>query len=252
MVKKPNVKIPAIQIIRAVVFLFLGFVIFVSYARTRDFMMSSPLFTVQDVLIDSSIQFIDVAELRRLKGRNIFKVDINKLQARIQAQYPQISQLRVVREFPDRIKVLAKKREPVFQVPLKGKFLLVDVEGVAMYFSPKPFDLPVVTGALGGQTKIVPGAPLTSKNVAWAVDLLRGFKQRRHTAPIKVTSIDMTSLNKIDIILSQTMHLIIDQDDTAATLDTLDMLAAQRKIDYKKVKYIDLRFNEPVLGGELK
>ncbi len=250
MVKKPNVKIPAIQIIRAIVFLFIGFVLFLCYSRTMDFMTSSPLFAVNDILIESSIQFIDVAELRRLKGRNIFKVDINKLSSRIQSQYPQISQLRVVREFPDRIKVLAKKREALFQLPYKGKFLLVDGEGVAMYYVPKIVDLPLVQGAMGASTKVVLGAALPSKNVTWAAALLRGFKERPQTARIKVTSVDMASLNKIDVLLSQTMHLIIDQDNFSAKLDTLAMLAAQRKIDYTKVKYIDLRFNEPVLGGD--
>src|SRR5258708_5029325 len=110
MAKKSNVNIPAIQIIRIIVFLFIGFICIISYNKTIEFLTTSPLFAVRDVLIDTSIQFIDVDQLRRLKGQNIFKVDIAKLHARIKAQYPQISQLRVMRQLPDRIKVLAKKR----------------------------------------------------------------------------------------------------------------------------------------------
>src|SRR5690348_777953 len=125
MAKKSSVNIPAIQVIRIIVFLFLGFIIFLAYSKTVEFLTDSELFRVQDVLIDKSIQFIDVAELRRLKGRNIFKVDIAKLQTKIKAQYPQIAELRVIRELPDRVKVLAKKREGLFQIAVRGKYLLV-------------------------------------------------------------------------------------------------------------------------------
>ena len=248
MAKKSSVNIPAIQIIRVIVFLFIGLMLFCAYAKTESFLTASDLFEVRDVLIDRSIQFIDVADLRRLKGRNMFKVDIAKLQGRIKAQYPQIAELRVIREFPDRIKVLAKKRQGLFQVPHKGKFLLVDTEGVAMYYTPALLNLPMVQGALGN-IKVVQGAPLTSKNTGLAVAILQGFKAHLRTARLKVTSLDLRNLSKIDVTLAEALHIILDQDNYPTKLDMLDMLLAQRKIDFAQVKYIDLRFNEPVLGA---
>ena len=159
MAKKSNVNIPVIQIIRVIVFLFIGYILFIAYIKVYDFMTASELFAVQEVVVDSSIQFIDVSDLRRLKGRNIFKVDIAQLQAKIKAQYPQIAQLRVIKELPNRIKVLAQKRDALFQTPWRGKILLVDGKGVAMYYISGSVDLPVVQGALLGHTKVILGTP---------------------------------------------------------------------------------------------
>jgi cell division septal protein FtsQ len=249
MAKKSNVNIPAIQIIRIIVFLIIGLSLFLAYTKTKSLLTDSDMFQVRDVLIDRSIQFIDVAELRSLKGRNIFKIDIRKLETKIRAKYPQIAQLRVIRELPDRIKVLAKNREALYQVPLKGKFLLVDGEGVAMYYTPQLPEFPVVQGAIGN-VKVIQGAAIASKKVALATSMVQAFKTRPRIARLKVTALDLNNLSKISVSIGENLQIILDQENYATKLDMLDMLLAQRKIDFTQVKYVDLRFNEPVLGAQ--
>ncbi|MDE2027601.1 MAG: FtsQ-type POTRA domain-containing protein, partial [Candidatus Omnitrophica bacterium] len=146
MAKKSSVNISPIAIIRVIVFLFIGFVVFTGYVNAVDFLTSSPLFSVKDVLIDRSIQFIDLRTLRDMKGANIFEVDIDKLDRQIRRRYPYIAELRVVRQLPDRILVLAKKRDPLMQIYYKKKYLQLDTEGVALYYTLQPADLPLVFG----------------------------------------------------------------------------------------------------------
>lgn len=251
MAKKSGVNIPAIQVIRLIVFLFIGFVCFIAYSRTMDFLLTSPVFAVRDVVIDASIQFIDLSDLRRLKGRNIFKTDIRRLQERIRSQYPQIAQLRVVRELPDRIKISAKKREVLFQMGGKKGGILVDSEGVAMPFVPGIAEVPVVQGALEPKSRVVLGAALKSKPVMVAIDILQGLKRRPNSGRLKVLSVDVANLSKIDVAVAG-LHVILDEDNYAARLDMLEMLLAQKKINFSQVKYIDLRFNEPVLGENIE
>lgn len=248
MAKRSNVNISPIAIIRLIVFIFLGLVIFGIYTRANDFLTKSPLFAVQDVVIDTSIQFIDTAELRRLKGRNIFSIDITKLHNRLKSQYPQIAQLRVMRQLPNRIMVLAKKRDGLFTAAHRSKTLLVDTEGVAMYYPTAPVDLPRVTGALGNQSRVLLGAPLADKNVAVTVQLLQAFRSKPHLARLKVMSVDVSNLSKIEMGFNGGFRVIVDQDGFLPKLDVLDMLVAQRKIDFIRTRYVDLRFNEPVLG----
>ena len=93
------------------------------------------MFEIKDVMIDRSIGFIDLRALKDLKGTNIFKVDIKKIDRQIAQRYPYIAQLRVVRQLPDRILILAKKREPLMQIYYKKKYLLLDTEGVALYYT---------------------------------------------------------------------------------------------------------------------
>lgn len=247
MAKKSNISIPGIAVIRSIVFLLIGLTIYFIYVNTADFLTESDIFTVHDVVIDKSIQFIDVAELKRLKGHNIFKVDIARLQAKIKAQYPQIAQLQVMRELPDRIKVLAKKRDVIFQAVVHGKSLLVDTEGVGMYFSKEAVDVPLVIGLVSQSAKIVLGAPLAAKSTGLAVTLIRTFKARPVLSGLKVVSLDISNLSKIEITLAQGVHIILDQDNYAAKLDLLAAMLEQKKIMLAQLKYLDLRFNEPVL-----
>jgi hypothetical protein len=60
MAKKSGVKISTIAVIRTIVFLFIGFVLFTGYVDAVDFLTNSPLFEIKDVMIDRSIQFIDL------------------------------------------------------------------------------------------------------------------------------------------------------------------------------------------------
>ncbi len=248
MAKKSSVNIPAIQIIRIIVFLFLGFLAFAGYSKAVEFLTTSELFDVHDVAIDASLQFVDISDLQRLKGRNIFKVDIRRLHNRIKSQYPQVSDLTVRRELPDRLRISAKKREALFQTFHKGKTLLVDADGVAMYYISGVIDLPMVQRALPSAAKVTPGGSLPQGSIALAVRIIRGLKSRPHTAPVKLLSVNMANLSKIDVAFNG-LHVILDQDNYTSKLDMLEMLLAQKKIDFAQVKYVDLRFNEPVMGA---
>lgn len=236
MPRKSSVNIPAIQVIRIIVFLFLGLLAFFVYARTADFLTRSPLFAVKDVVIDASIQFIDTAELKKLKGRNIFMVDLMKIQKRLQSQYPQIDQLRVMRELPDRIKVLARRRDALFQVPVKSKILLVDTLGMGMYYVSGPVDLPLVKTAA------------TVKQLKSARDIITQFKARPHLQGFKIMFLDLSNPSKVELGLHPSWRVIMDQEGYETKMEVLDMLVNQKKVDIHTIKYVDLRFHEPVLG----
>lgn len=251
MVKKSNINISAITVIRTIVFLLIGIIAFSAYTQTVEFLTTSSIFNVQEVLIDSSIQFIDVRALKQLKGSNIFQVDLKKLQRQIANQYPQISQLRVMRQLPHQIKVLAKKREAIAQVRLKNRFLIVDTEGVSLSYSPQPLALPVVSGVVLDKTRVVLGALVKNKELAIAVNILHEFKMRPRLIKLNVSSVDVFNLSKIDLSVSPLAHILLDQDQTVAKIDMLEMLLAQNRVDFNKVKYIDVRFKEPIIAENI-
>ncbi|MBF0504713.1 MAG: FtsQ-type POTRA domain-containing protein [Candidatus Omnitrophica bacterium] len=248
MAKKSGVNISMISVLRVIVFLIIGYVVFSGYVLALDFLTNSPLFEVKDVMIDRSIQFIDLRVLKQLKGSNIFKVDIKKIDRQISQEYPYISQLRVVRQLPDRIMILAKKREPLLQIYFKGRFLLVDREGVALYYSAGSAVLPQVQGIPLERTRVVLGTHIRSKELKAAVDILNMFGLSVNLKRWKIMSMEVGNLSKIDLAFGDNKHVILDQDDTKDKIDLLQMLIAGNKIDLNKVKYIDLRFKEPVIA----
>ncbi len=251
MAKKTSINISAVTVIRLIIFLLIGLIAFNAYARTVEFLTTSPMFAVKDVLIDASIQFIDTQELRQLQGRNMFKISLKRLEKQIAFQYPQIAQLRIVREWPDRIKVLAKKRDTLGQIALKGKYLLVDTEGVALYYVPQALGLPQIKGIMMSRSNIVLGALLKGKEIEIAAQVLNTFRLSPVLGKIIVNSIDVGNLSKIDVTIAATVHVLVDQDDLSGKLRVLEMLLSQNKIDFHKVQYIDVRFKEPVIAEQV-
>jgi cell division septal protein FtsQ len=251
MAKKSNVKISKIAVIRTIVFLFIGFVLFTGYTNAVEFVTNSPLFQVKDVMVDRSIQFIDMRALRDLKGNNIFRVNIKRVERQISNAYPYISQLRVVRQLPDRILVLAKKRDPLLQLFLKKKYLVVDSEGVALYYTPQPANLPVVSGIPIERGWLFLGRPIEGAEIEKAVDILNSFKSSPYLQHWKIHAVEAGNLSKIDLSVGENMHVILDQDHTQDKIDLLQMLISANKVNLNQVKYIDLRFKEPVIANNI-
>ena len=251
MTKKSSVNISKIAVIRVIVFLFIGLVLFTGYVNAVEFLTSSPLFEVKDVMIDRSLGFIDLRNLKDLNGNNIFKTDINKVERQIAQRYPYISQLRVVRQLPDRILILAQKREPLLQIYYKKKYLLLDTEGVALYFTLQPALLPQVYGIPLNHDGLLLGGQIQGAELSKVVEILNGFKNSQYLRHWRIHAIQAGNLSKIDLLVGENMHVILDQDDTQDKIELLQMLISANKIDLNKVKYIDLRFKEPVIANNI-
>lgn len=247
MAKKSSVNIPTIVVLRIIIFLFIGVVLFWIYSRTSHYLNNAPLFNIKDVMIDQSISFIDHRPLMRLKGQNIFSVDTNKLHRQLSQQYPQISQLRVVKQMPDIIMVLAKKRDVLLQFQVKHRYLVVDTEGVTMFYAPSPLSVPLVKGLALENVRIILGASSNVKEVNLMVDLIRQFKAHPQTSRLKIVAVDASNLSKIQLTVMPNIQIITDQEDIARKIDMLEILLNNGKIKWNQVKYIDLRFKEPII-----
>jgi cell division septal protein FtsQ len=252
MTKKSSVNISKIAVIRVIVFLFIGFAFFTGYVNAVEFLTNSPLFEIKDVMVDRSIGFIDMRSLKDLKGNNIFKIDIKKVDHQITERYPYIAQLRVVRQLPDRILILAKKREPLMQIYFKKKYLVLDAEGVALYYTVQPSSLPQVYGIPIERDWLFLGGHVHGPELSKVVDILNIFKTSPYLRRWRIHAVQAGNLSKIDLFVGENMHVILDQDDTQDKIEVLEMLISANKIDLNKVKYIDLRFKEPVIANNME
>ena len=53
-------------------------------------------------------------------------------------------------------------------------------------------------------------------------------------------------------MLSSDLNIMIDKDGVNRKLKLLPLVLSQNKIDVKEIKYIDLRFQEPLIGKKEK
>ncbi len=63
-----------------------------------------------------------------------------------------------------------------------------------------------------------------------------------------IKDINIENLSKIQLTLSNQLDVIIDRDKVAQKIRVLGVILAQERLDLKEVKYVDLRFKEPIIG----
>ena len=93
------------------------------------------------------------------------------------------------------------------------------------------------------------GGHVRSAELTKVVEILNGFKASSYLKRWRIHNVQAGNLSKIDLLIGENMHVILDQDDTQDKIELLQMLISSNKIDLNKVKYIDLRFKEPVIAN---
>lgn len=209
---------------------------------------TSPVFRVKSVDLSPSLQFIDPAQLARLVGRSMFDIDLPGVQRRIQARYPEIDQPRIIRRFPNRIYVTARKREPFAAMSARRQELVLDDRGVVLSFDGSAdAGLPRIDGVEIFSDAVL-GKPVRRREVAVALTVLKALRDNAQTSRYGVSSVDVSNLSMINVSLSNRVKVIIDRDDIGRKIRTLGILLTDGNLDFNSINYIDLRFREPILG----
>jgi hypothetical protein len=78
------------------------------------------------------------------------------------------------------------------------------------------------------------------------------FKASPYLGRWRIHAVQAGNLSKIDMLVGENMHVILDQDDTQDKIELLQMLISANKINLNQVKYIDLRFKEPVIADNVQ
>lgn len=213
------------------------------------FLNNSEYFDVNTIKIDSSLQFIHKADLASMKGKNIFEIDLKEKQRQLEIKYPQVRDLKIVKRFPNQILVVAKKRKPFVQTELKKTVLTLDDSGVVLSTSSKSNKkLPQIIG-LNKRSDFTLGKPLGGISVQVALKIIRQIDEnQKNFASVYVSDVDVSDLSKIVFHLTNDLEVIIDQDKVEHRIRVLGVILAQNTLELNKVKYVDLRFKEPIVG----
>lgn len=236
--------------IAIVVFLVLG-MLGIAWAAMSSYFRHSRLFLVRNISVAEGLGSLDIPELTRLKGNNIFGIDLGMVEEKIQEKYPQIADLRVLRRFPDEICVLGTHRSAVMAVLMDGRQLSVSVDGffIGAVDRSDGAILPVVKGL--ARQKTLPGTAIEDPNVSIAFQLVDLFRKEQALAALELKGVDLSDTARIVCVVGSDktrFDVVMDKDNLAARVHTLSVIIGRTDIALEEVKYIDLRFNEPVIG----
>ncbi|MDO8662061.1 MAG: cell division protein FtsQ/DivIB [Candidatus Omnitrophota bacterium] len=218
-------------------------------------------FRVKDIVTRDVLS----VDLSYLKGKNIFSLNLPREAASIARVCPDCSRVRLARIMPNRIYVELVRRKALAFLKLY-RFFAVDEDGVIFFSSIQPdgANLPVITGL---ETKVFgpkPGMRCENRELSAALSilkeaartpLLRGYKiQRINVAGIdnitaqiplpqdQITYAGWKALEKKDFL-----EIKFGQGNIRDKVVIMAGLINQEKRNLNNIKYIDLRFNEPVI-----
>ena len=223
-------------------------VVFFSARQAAQALFDSKYFKIKTVEIDRALGFLDKTDFAPLNGKSILGVDVARFQRSLAGKYPQMAQVYIAKKFPNKILVLARKRVPFAQVYIQNKIFLIDDQGSVLFGTPgKGEELPLITG-ISSRRRITTGSVLGGENTQLALSIIKEFKDDHSLSPYVVKKIDVDNLKEIDLHLSSGLKIIVDKTDIERKMDTLALVLARNRLDTELVKYIDMRFKDPILG----
>jgi len=206
------------------------------------------MFKVKEVVRVPTLQYIESRYLKRLVGQNIFDVDLVYVRKRLQAQYPEIDDLKIVRRFPDKILIAARKREPVACLTQGSSLYLIDQEGVVLGApESSPVGLPIISG-VAVYKNVILGKPIRDRHLNVALGIIRDVSRNVGRGGMNVTSVHVGNLSKIEALLENGLRVILDTDRITEKVRQMGLVLGQSSLDLRNYEYIDLRFKEPILG----
>ena len=224
------------------------------FAGVWTFIMKSDYFKVATVEIRSDFINEGVAastsnELLRLYGgKNVFGVNLSNISRSLSAIYPDAKDIVVSLGLPDRIIAKLIFRRPVALVG-DNKYYPIDEEGFVLssinYKSLK--DLPVISG-IDIRRETARRSRKVSRNLGLAIELIKKLKASRFLTSWSVNTVDAGDAKNIVFYLKGGVEVRIGAEDYTNRLKVLDKTLHDTRLLMDRIKYIDLRFKDVVIG----
>jgi len=221
---------------------------------------SSDFFAVRQVIVRNSEKSFDY-----LKGRNIFSLDLNAESRRTALSCPDCRKVRLARILPNCIFVDFLKRKPLALVKFYKDFA-IDEQGILFYPNAaiEEAQLPVIYGL---ETKIFapkPGTRYKRAELDLSLSIIKEFKANKTFQGFTLKRIDVANLESAGFFILLPKQLAdytkpvaqaewigfevrTGESNIKQKMIILGGLVIQARKEWANIKYIDLRFKEPVI-----
>jgi cell division septal protein FtsQ len=248
MARKKQIKIPAPVVKAFLILAFICIIVAVAVTSVSRAFLKADYFKVKSVRIESSLGFINKNDIEKINGKNIFTVDLKVIKRQLSTKYPQMEEIRLVKEYPNQISIEAKKRWPLAQIKFRNKYCTLDNKAVVVAEKTAPDEkLPLIEGIKVGYART--GAAIHSDSLDAALQAISWFNYEKSLGSFKLEKINVGNSSKIYLVIAGRFDVIIDDDDIPQKIKLLGFMLSQSSLKLDEIKYIDLRFKEPVLGS---
>lgn len=219
---------------------------------TYNLLYKSNYFFIKESRIEwlaEPLSKIPYDKLRNTSAReNIFRQDIKKITLDILADCPELKHVKVIRDFPDRLIIKIMPRCPIAQVG-ESSFFLIDEEGVVLTETRDTIEegLPIITGA-GWKLFRKIGQKENGAGALKALLLLKTMDDADFSDSYTLSKIDVSDYRNISFFMENGLEVKIGHANFKERLESLDKTLSTITVNRDEIRYIDLRFDDVVLG----
>ncbi len=213
---------------------------------------NSPTFKLDEVRI-LNIGTISPADAFRFcelrKGENLISLDLVNVQQVIKRKHPEFKEVHVRRVLPNRIEVVLKRRTPIAQVAF-SRYVQIDKDLVILPGSASaPFkNLTVIEGTPVPSEGLFVGVTIRDVVTRKAIKLADIVKRSNILRKHELTKVDIGDPKNISLIVDGDLEIKIGDNHFIERLKILDQTLKTVPLDRVKIRYIDLRFDDVVIG----
>ena len=225
------------------------------FILAKAFLYRSDYFRLRTIEVRSAVSEAGLAPsikydqlLNLYKGRNVFTVNLKSIVRFFEDAYPDSKEISALIVLPDKIVVNIRYRWPA--AFLKGeRNYIIDNEGCALsgiYGNSLKY-LPVIEGV---STRPVDrsGRRFTSNNLKAALQLLTELKKAKFLQKYGVAKINAGDAGNLSFYLAGGTEIRIGSENFSQRLRLLEKTIRDPRLVLDKIAYIDLRFQDPIIG----
>ena len=238
----------ALNTVVIIIFLVIVIMLGKAYLYRSDYFRLRRVEIKETFLDQRSLIAIKSRILSSYKMKSVFDLNLKAIAQTIQNTYPDAKEIAVTLALPDKLVVSLKLRRPV-AVVRADRLYPVDEEGVILPVT-DPVSLkwvPVVEGVQirpeDRKAKLI-----TSKNLKVAIGLLRNIKDMKVITDYGIDSVDTRDLSNISFYLRNGIEIRIGSENFGERLTVLAKTLKDPRMLMDRIKYIDLRFGDAVIG----
>lgn len=214
--------------------------------------VNSPTFQLQEVKVLNAgtltpEQAFKFCELQR--GENLITLDLVNVQQVVKRKHPEFKEVSVRRVLPNRIEVLLKRRTPVAQIAF-SRYVQIDKDLVVLPGSSTiPFkNLTIIEGTPIPREGLYVGVTARDAATKKALKLVEVIKRSNVLHKHLLTKIDIGDPKNITLVVDSDIEIKIGGNHFIERLKILDQTLKTVDLDKAKIRYIDLRFDDVVIG----
>ncbi len=185
-----------------------------------------------------------------LIGHNLWTVDLAAVARELQAQQPRLKHVRVIRDLPNTLRVEVAERMPVAQLRL-GQWYAVAADGFILPgASAKPLaGLPVLKGLQTPKGSFKAGRENTDGHLRAALQIVSRLQRAPVLEGHQLATVDVGDARQLTFVIDDGTEIRCGSPaELAAHLERLGPVLQMVARQQLAIRYIDLRFNDPVIG----